>query len=378
MKIGILTLPLHTNYGGNLQAYALMTFLSRQGHDVILINRQKAKFKYSTSHIKEYIIRIIRKYILGKKYIYVFQELKAQQEYPILSKYTQKFIDKYIQPQTETYYTSSDLQKSFSNYNFEAIIVGSDQVWRPRYTPNIYDYYLEFTKDTQLKRISYAASFGTNEWAYDKEQTARCLQLLENFDSISVRETDAVAFIKEKTGIKATHVLDPTMLLNAKDYRNLLAPDLTQKTDLLVYILDEDKDKKSVIEDISSSLCLKVKRANVNINDFSIEISKRIAPSVESWLQGFYESEFIITDSFHACVFSILFNKPFIAYGNKNRGLSRFSSLLSMFGLEDRLITSKEEFKQINLKEKINWDRVNSKVETERDNAIKFLNNALK
>lgn len=378
MKIGILTLPLHTNYGGNLQAYALMTFLSRQGHDIVLINRQKAKFKYSSSHIKKYIIRIIRKYILGKKNVYVFQELKAQQEYPILSKYTQKFIDKYIQPQTETYYTSSDLQKGFTNYNFEAIIVGSDQVWRPRYTPNIYDYYLEFTKGIKLKRISYAASFGTNEWTYDKEQTTRCFQLLEKFDAISVRETDAVAFIKEKAGIKATHVLDPTMLLNAKDYRDLLAPDLTHKTDLLVYILDEDKDKKFVIEDISSSLCLKVKRANVNINDFSIEISKRIAPSVESWLQGFYESEFIITDSFHACVFSILFNKPFIAYGNKNRGLSRFSSLLSMFGLEERLITSKEEFKQINLKDKINWELVNSKVETERDNAIKFLNNALK
>ena len=378
MKIGILTLPLHTNYGGNLQAYALMTFLARQGHDVILINRQKTKFKYSSSLIKKYAIRIIRKYILAQKNIYVFQELKEQQEYPILSKYTQKFIDKYIQPQTETYYTSSDLQKGFTNYNFEAIIVGSDQVWRPRYAPNIYDYYLEFTKSAKLKRVSYAASFGTNEWTYDKEQTTRCLQLLQKFDSISIREADAVALIKEKASIDATHVLDPTMLLNAKDYRNLLATDLTQKADLLVYILDEDKDKKSVIEDISSSLSLNVKLANVNIYDFSIEISKRIAPSVESWLQGFYESEFIITDSFHACVFSILFNKPFIAYGNKNRGLSRFSSLLSMFGLEDRLITSKEEIKLINLKEKINWDLVNSKVETERDNAIKFLNNALK
>ena len=74
-------------------------------------------------------------------------------------------------------------------------------------------------------------------------------------------------------------------------------------------------------------------------SDINLPIENRIAPSVEQWLRGFYDAEFVVTDSFHACVFSILFNKPFLVVGNQKRGLSRFVSLLGMFGLEDRLIT---------------------------------------
>ena len=109
---------------------------------------------------------------------------------------------------------------------------------------------------------------------------------------------------------------------------------------LMTYILDETDQKLMLVENISKKLHLDVFKSNNNhLYDAQLPIKERIQPPVEEWLNGFYESDFIITDSFHACVFSILFNKPFIAIGNRERGLSRFYSLLNMFGQEFRLFT---------------------------------------
>lgn len=84
---------------------------------------------------------------------------------------------------------------------------------------------------------------------------------------------------------------------------------------------------------------------NSKVENKKAPLQERIQPSVEQWLRGFYDAEFVVTDSFHACVFSILFNKPFIAIENEDRGTSRFTSLLSMFGLKDRLITDGTTFR---------------------------------
>ena len=82
-------------------------------------------------------------------------------------------------------------------------------------------------------------------------------------------------------------------------------------------------------------------------NYFKICLWKNVSiknPTVEEWLKGFHDAEFVFTDSFHGCVFSIIFNKPFIAFGNEGRGMARFDSLLKMFGLEELLITSVDQF----------------------------------
>ena len=98
-------------------------------------------------------------------------------------------------------------------------------------------------------------------------------------------------------------------------------------------------------------------------------------PSVEFWLQQFEDAEFVVTDSFHACVFSIIFGKEFIAYGNKNRGLSRFTSLLRMFGLEDRLILSFDEYIDKEIVSSITESQ--KKLEELRIESKEWLSNAL-
>lgn len=338
MKIGILTLPLHTNYGGILQAYALQTVLERMGHEVEVIDTPNIKSSPSLWTIGK---RIIKK-LLGRK-VSLFLEKKYNKEFPIISQYTQLFVDKYIHRKVVN--TPEELQED----DFDAIVVGSDQIWRPKYYGKIENAYLKFAKDWNIKRIAYAASFGTDEWEYTPHQTARCGELLRMFDAVSVREASGVGLCKEYFGVEAKHVLDPTMLLNKEDYIKLIETAGTPKSKgtLLNYILDDTPEKRALIEQIAKDKGLVPFRVNSRVEDHNAPLEERIQPPVEQWLRGFYDAEFVVTDSFHACVFSILFNKPFVVVGNKERGMARFISLLKMFGLENRLICSVDEYNHI-------------------------------
>ena len=116
---------------------------------------------------------------------------------------------------------------------------------------------------------------------------------------------------------------------------------------------------------------------NSKYNNAEAPLEERIQQPVEKWLRAFHDAEFVITDSFHACVFSIIFNKPFIVYGNKERGFARFESLLNMFGLEDRLVSSLNETKTA-IEKPIDWERVNSIHKQMKEKSLSFLVNNLK
>ena len=132
MKIGILTLPLHTNYGGILQAYALQTVLERMGHEVVIFNHER-KYRLPLWRLPlSYTKRIIKKYILGRKDTKIFAEQKLRDDYTKISQHTQKFIDTYL----HTY--NVETFKKLKSTDFDAIVVGSDQVWRPKYFVSLF------------------------------------------------------------------------------------------------------------------------------------------------------------------------------------------------------------------------------------------------
>lgn len=343
MKIGILTLPLHTNYGGILQAYALQTVLERMGHEVVVIDTPNMKATPSFLTMG----KRIAKRVLGKR-VEIFLERRHNREYPIISQYTQPFIDKYIHRKEIS--SLHELKKE----NFDTIVVGSDQVWRPLYftslfKANIRNAYLAFAEKWNIKRVAYAASFGTDNWEYTPKQTEKCGELLRMFDAVSVREEFGVQLCKEHFSVEAQHVLDPTMLLDKEDYIHLIETAQTPKSKgtLLNYILDETTEKRALIEQIAKDKKLTPFRVNSKVEDRTAPLEERIQPPVEEWLRGFYDAEFIVTDSFHACVFSILFNKPFIVIGNKKRGISRFESLMKIFGMENRLLQNYNDYKDV-------------------------------
>ena len=353
MKIGILTLPLHVNYGGILQAYALQTVLERMGHNVLVLDTDKKLDipKSLLTYVKRMAMRLFRKNSLP-----VFYEKKRNKSYPIISQHTQRFIDKYVSRYIVKHLENVDEKK------FDAIIVGSDQIWRPIYFRSpiwtkTEDAFLAFTKGWNIKRLSYAASFGVEHKEYTDKELIKCREALELFDAVSVREDVAIKQCFEYFGIEAKHVLDPTMLLDKEDYIALIQQEHEPQSGgtLFEYILDLNSEKMEIIYKISHEM--KLKRFAVKPVDRG-KPEECICPSVTAWLRAFMDAEFVVCDSFHGVVFSIIFNKPFLVIGNAKRGMARFTSLLKMFSLEERMISSIDEVDVF--KKPIGWKHVNA------------------
>jgi len=364
MKIVILTHTLNNNYGGLLQAFALQTVLKRMGHDTVTARFSVCCFKL---RIIRFISYFIRRYLLGNL---------SQNAERKISVHTSRFVDTYMD--TIDYFGGKTRPVPGVLKLYDAIVVGSDQVWRPAYM-HVPAYFLDFTKDEKMKRIAYAASFGQDNWGeFSPALTRKCALYAKRFDAISVREDSAVKLCKEKLGVDALHLLDPTLLLDKEEYIRLADQEypIVREKILMSYILDRSEDKRKITELLSHSLQLvplEVMPAE-SLNTKCDNILAATYLPVEEWLAGFRDAEFILTDSFHGCVFSILFNKPFLVIGNKERGMSRFHSLLHMFELEDRLIDSSETVFSIDfLINKIDWNNVNRIRTEKKEYSISFL-----
>lgn len=373
MRIAIITLPLHGNYGGILQNYALQTVLKRMGHKVETLSLPcKLKlplWKYPLSWGKRFIQKV-----LLRRNTRIFYEQWYNRIQPMLLKNVWRFVAEHIS--TRCVRNFSTLQPN----DYDAFVVGSDQIWRPRYSyKSISDAYLSFAKEWKgVKRVAYAASFGTDQWEYTPGQTEQCAALASLFDGVSVREESAVNLCREYLHCEARHVLDPTMLLTANDYvrlfegKQLKAP----RGQLLTYVLDETAEKIQIIQQIARQSHYQVYRANSRYEDWTAPLDERVQPSVEQWLKDFYDAKFVITDSFHATVFSILFGKSFIVIGNQERGLSRIISLLKMFGLENHVVHTAAELKSAR-DYAFDAERINDRLQPLREASMTFLREAL-
>lgn len=383
MKIAILTQPLHNNYGGLLQAYALKEVLKDMGHEVTIINR---KLKHSEKYpLWRSYASIVKSLLIGRKIspnVLIPQSLRDE-----IAKNTRHFRDNYY-PELSELITDQKGMDELNSMGFDAYVVGSDQCWRPIYSPSIKNYFLDFAvNDNNVKRISYAASFGVSDWEFTEEDTQACSELIQKFDAISVREDSAVDllryYLNRDDGV---HVLDPTMLLSLDKYKELVEKENIGKSPgtLKAYVLDHTPEKMSVAEKVAQQLGLKIFEVMPK-GDFKAEkvtkqnVSDFVYPNPAAWIRGFMDAEFVVTDSFHGTVFSILYNKPFIAIGNESRGLTRFNSLLRMFDLQDRLVTDVNNFEVTDfIEKKIDWERVNEVLEKEREKAKEFLRECLK
>lgn len=377
MKVAIVTLPLHTNYGGLLQAYALKACLEQLGHVATVLDLEdkmpgpkpfKAPFVFAR--------RMLMRMIKGSGAPEVFRERRFRKELPVVGVNTNEFIKSYISPRVLRSY--NQIRKD----EYDAFIVGSDQVWRPLYFPGIENAFLSFAKGWDVKRVAYATSFGTDELEYDSVMLQECADLLSGFDAVSVREESAVRMCSEWFDREdAVHVLDPVMLLDADKYRKIAASAShhRSKGKLVTYILDKTPHKKSVVEFISRSGGFDVCDVSVNPYDRNLPLQDRIVPKLEDWLAGFVDADFVVTDSFHGCVLSILLHKRFVVVGNSSRGLARLQSLTEMFGLDQRLVQGidPEDDGEFFLSEP-NWDHVDAVLTAKRAACLEFLKNNLK
>lgn len=379
MRIGILTQPLYTNYGGIVQCYALQTALQRMGHETVVLQREFNR-QYTFKGACIYYIKHIVKFLLGRRSSWHYYVSQERRDY--IAKETNEFVEARINPRSEHCYTTEQLATEVERLHLDAIIVGSDQVWRPYYSPCQPNYFLDFLDGRKdIKKMSYAASFGSDEWTFDEALTKQCGALLHQFDAVSVREQSAIGLCKEHFGVEAQHVLDPTLLLEKDDYRAVSGLHSTVRGSLFCYVLDRSKEKREIIAKIADQTKLQpfgsMPELTDDIYNLYGKIDKCVYPSVEDWLSAFDEAKMVTTDSFHGTVFSIIFNKPFWVIGNEGRGMARFQSLLSQFGLEDRMLTPSKLY-EIDLNQPVDWEKVNHKREELKKLSIEFLETALK
>ncbi len=264
--------------------------------------------------------------------------------------------------------------------NFEGLIVGSDQVWRGD-CGHIERYFFSDFVDMDIPKIAYAASMGVDWWSFSEPDTILCRQLATKFKAVSVREASAVKLCKEHLNIKAIHVLDPTLLLEKEDYESLLndAESGKQHKQMTVYVLDKSTSKSEIVQAVGERLQLQPHSVMAGAHFYEVGskgLERCVFPAVEDWLKGFRDADYIVTDSFHGMVFSVIFNKQFVAIANNKRGRSRFSSFLDMLGQSERLVESKEQALGL-LGKTIDYDSVNQILNRKRKESLEFLRNNL-
>lgn len=354
MRIGILTASLASNIGGIMQNYALQNVLLQMGHSPITIDVGKRYTKF------RWVLGRIRALFTGNVSRVPFPWYDRIGSYRIL-----KFVMKNI---IRTRFVTGKIEPQIVyDYQFDAIIVGSDQVWRKEYNANLYNMFLDFVKDGNVKKISYAASLGVEKWDYDKKQTEKCKLLASDFTAISVRELSDVKLCKDFLGINAVHVLDPTLLLDKSDYMKLCENILKRKEKFLfAYILDMEDEKIEIVKSIADELGLKYIL-------MSSENNLKESDSIEEWLSFYRDSSFVITDSYHGTLFSIIFNKEFLVFPNRNRGMSRFRSILELLRLENRVFYGDTTICQ----NMICWKNINSILKIEKYQSKEFLRSVL-
>ena len=368
MKIGLLTLPIETGYGSIMQSFALKTALSRRGHDVILLRRLRKKKKYD---LKRIIRRSVKKYLFGRKDTIILIDKKEAEEFFYVTQNTQRFVDKHLEPYSPIYY-SSDEMAGISSLKLDAIVVGSDQVWRPGCMDNIKDYFLCPIEHLPIKKYAYAASFGVDEWIYSSKETEICKKAVQKFESVSVREDSGVKLCRDYLNKNAKFVLDPTLLFDKSFYASYIGEyhDISKEHKLCAFILDRTNEKLNILKRLSNTIGKEYFFAANNTEDRQAPLKDRIAPSVESWLDSFNSSDVIFTDSFHGCAFSIIFRKDFYVYINKGRGAGRFKSLLGLFGLEHRVVDVNTELTKV---PPIDWREVGERLDEMQKISNSFL-----
>lgn len=361
----ILTLPLYSNYGGILQAYALSTYLKQQGASPVLLNRRiqpdsklKRLARFLLMRIPGQNIRNIRQ-----------QARKAVQLEP--------FVQRYI-PLTPPLHSSASLAHYCQQNRIATLITGSDQVWRYQYTGRHWqDYFLGFIrtagskpKSLSLKKVAYGASFGTSEW--QGGELDQVSALLQEFTAISVREVSGIQECQEKFAeSRVQAVLDPTLLLTADHYRALSQrmPGRAESEDgtiLATYLLDLKREGNEL-----AAACSAYRHCSEQVA-LAEPVSSGQHYTIENWLYYIDQADFIVTDSFHGMVFAVIFQRPFVVLSNSERGKARFTSFLQCIGLEDRLIESPEQISP-RIFSDIDYNAVLPRIKAAIDDSRQFL-----
>ena len=287
---------------------------------------------------------------------------------------------------TPKYKNRADLKKL--NEVADIFLVGSDQIWNYSLCKSAGTYFfLDFVEDSK-KKIAYGTSFGHKTFRGNEVEKKTAGYYLNRFQHVSVREDYAVDLCRDEFGVDAVQVLDPVFMCDKKHYQACIEQSNLAKRPpegkyVLAYILDPTEEKQQALEYTAQKLgaqLLCIPNAHVK-DDMRAKWRLPILEDIdmEDWLYYFQHAEMVVTDSFHGCCFSLIFEKPFVAIGNKRRGLERFYSLLGALGLMDQLVL--DPMKILEKEELMSWkydyQSINRTLDSLREQSEKWLKQAL-
>ena len=333
----------NVNYGSTLQCFALQKYLVRRGHQ--------------PEHIRDYRANpiLILKRLRNIRYFKPFcAKVKAQIN-------IHRFIKNNISVSKRAFFTEKSMFKHCPQA--DCYIAGSDQIWRNANGSR----YLNYAPNDSIK-LSYAASIGRT--SFSAEMTDKIKPWIRRLDGISVRENTAVKLVTSLTGRDdVVRLIDPTLLLDADDYPFAT---LNKNKYCFCYFLNLG-NRESVCFDAIKKYALKEKTDLIITapNNYSLFLNENlIFPSVEQWLGYYKNADCIFTNTYHGMLFCIIFKKQFLFFiqkGKSEKENDRFYSLMTLLGLENRMVTADNEgFLSERMKDKIDYDSVYRIINSER------------
>lgn len=346
MKIGLLTYHSSGSYGATLQTYATCKILQMLGHDVELID-----------------FRLDKKSSIPYKIAFWWKD------------YNTRKLWKRIYPKKSKYYPDMDaLQDAILDY--DCLMVGSDQTWNPEISrERCLAYFLNFGAEN-IKRISYASSFGVAVWPNKyKSLIPEIKRLLERFESLSTREESGQRLLNEVFGYNAEIVIDPTFLI--EDFSKLSGP-VNENGMLNAFIMNRSSEQLKRVLELGKYL---KKKPVMTSTIYPYKgFSYRYPPTIGRWLRYIGGADFVVVDSFHALVFCLKYHRQFVVITPDNGRNSRLQTLLHITDLDDRFYYDNDNAIPYDtlINNQIPYEKVEKRLNAEKRKSLMFLKNCLK
>ncbi len=353
MRVAILTLAPATNYGGILQAWALRSLLADMGHEATVVSlrlRPAVALRYGVGNflIRHHLHPTKRYYVPSRR-----EELHTTAE-------LRRFIAEQVVP-------SEPLSpRALQRADYEVFVIGSDQVWNPDYTRpyGAENYFGDFLSESDSRPcIVYAASMGGDKWRFTPAESERIGALLSRCSAVSVREQGVCKVLGERFGVASEWVADPVMVIGRQRLLQVAGCALSEEH-TFAYLLDPTEAKNAIVQQVAQGDSVKI---------ITSPKPHEVIPSVEEWVAGFAGARRVVTDSFHGVVMSLVMGKEFVAVGNAARGMARFTSLISAFGVGERLIDEQCADAVALFDSPIDWQGVEEAMVALRSRSTEFL-----
>lgn len=347
--VGIMTFHWAPNYGAVLQAWALQEFLNQNHYQAEFINyvpRGKG-------------VSLLRCFVTKS-----FKNVKTRLVEYIREKKIKSFRNNHMRISQCKYRHKDQLKKKPPIYDY--YVSGSDQIWNPFFTMNgqngiTLSYYLDFVPPGR-KKFAFATSFGSKR--IPEEMRGAIKRELESYSVISVREENAIDILRDM-GIGAECIADPTLLFSADEYKTLLPKKGGKRREVFQFMLHgQDAEGNAVAAQVAA--------------DKQLGVCHKKILSIEEWLEHIQRSEFVVTNSYHCVVFSLLFHTPFLALDVQGLDMSsRITTLLARLDLEERFLTAMPTEEVRRRFFEIDWKSIDSKLQENRQFSREYIIAAL-